>query len=76
MTRLEYSDLIYGYLASMKFNEPVEIDFMPDKIIPSPIAKAYFVAIVKDFIRHDSGRHNGYYISFSNDYSKIQKYKY
>lgn len=76
MTKTEFSDKIYGYLHNMKIGQVVEIDMLPGDIIPSPIAKAFFIDVVKDYIRHDNGRHNGYYISFNNDYSKIQKLKY
>lgn len=75
MTKLEYSDKIYGYLQKMKFNEPVEIEFLPNEIIPSPIAKAFFVDIVKDFIDNSNGDHLGFRISFNNNYTKICKYK-
>lgn len=75
MTKTEYSDKIYGYLSAMKFDEPVEIEFLPNDIIPSEVAKAYFVAIVKSFIDFDNGRHNGYFIEFNNSFQKIRKIK-
>ena len=75
MTKTEYSDKIYGYLQKMKFNEPIEIEFLPNEIIPSPIAKAFFVDIVKDFIRYSNGYHFGFYIEFNNSYEKIRKVK-
>ena len=74
--RLEYSDRIYGYLQKMKFNEPIEIEFLPNEIIPSPIAKAFFVDIVKDFIKNSNGNHLGFYVEFNNSYEKIVKRHY
>jgi hypothetical protein len=67
---------VYGYLQKMKFNEPVEIEFLPNEIIPSPIAKAFFVDIVKDFIKHGNGNHFGFYCEFNNSYEKIVKRHY
>jgi hypothetical protein len=66
---------VYGYLQKMKFNEPVEIEFLPNEIIPSPIAKAFFVDIVKDFIDNRNGDHLGFRIEFSNDFQRIKKFK-
>ena len=76
MTKSDYQDRVYGYLQKMKFDEPIEIEFMPDEIIPSPIAKAFFTDIVKDFIRHDNGRHMGFYVEFNNSYEKVVKRRY
>ena len=76
MTKSEYSDRVYGYLQKMKFDVAQEIDMLPDSIMPNQIAKAYFIAIVKDFIDFDNGRHLGFYISFSNDYQRIKKFHY
>ena len=76
MTKIEYSDKIYGFLHKMKIGEVQEIDFLPDEIIPTPIAKAFFLDILRDFIKNDNGRHLGYYIELNSDGSRLRKQAY
>ncbi len=76
MTKTEFSDKICGYLHNMKIGQVFEIDMLPGDIIPSPSAKAFLIDGVKDFIRHDNGKHLGYYGELDNQYQKIRKIAY
>jgi hypothetical protein len=73
MTKLEYSDKIYEFLQKMKFDKLQDIDYLPSEIIPSPIAKAFFIDIVKDFIANGNGNHLGFQIEFNNNYERVRK---
>lgn len=76
MTKTEYTDRVYGYLSNMKINEARDIDFLPEQIIPTPIAKAFFIDILKDFIKRDEGRAAGYYIELNSTHSAFRKQAY
>lgn len=82
---LSYSDRVFEYLHNLPgfgiYNHPQtservkgnEIDLSS---IVQPENLDRFKEIVKFFIQVDWGRSWGYYIEFSNDYSKLKKFSY
>ena len=67
---ISYRDRVYGLFNSLPFDEPYII---ANRI--SPENQTAFKVIVAYFIRWSEGDHLGFRIEFSNDFSKIKKFK-
>lgn len=84
MTKEEYSNSVYNLIYRMKIDEEIIIsdlmnfsDHSPEKTaLPNEKAIPYFIAIVKDFIHYENEKHNGYYLEFNNDFTKLKKFAY
>lgn len=76
MTKAEYQKKVFAFLHKMKVGSIEELDFLPNSIMPSKIAKAFFIDIVKTFIENDEGREAGFYIELNSAYQKIKKTAY
>lgn len=76
-TKQEYTEKVHDFLKKMKITEEGEvIDFLPNKIMPSKMAKAFFVDIVKNFIDRDIFREHGFCVEFNSAMEKIRKVAY
>ncbi len=65
---ITYQDKVYDMILKMEMGE---VFVTAEKVAPDNREK--FINIVKSFIDADNGRHLGFYMTFSNDYSKIKK---
>lgn len=72
LENVDYANRVFKLIIEMKPGDTFSIN---EKVHPKNRVK--FIDTVKLFIECDYGRHlGGYYIEFSNDYSKIKKFNY
>jgi hypothetical protein len=65
---IQYKDRLYGFIINL---EPYTIVNF-DKIVKKE-NKLEFVELIKEFIRFDNGKHLGFQLEISSDYTSFRK---